>query len=135
MPAKYFTCPDGKTIEIEKCLDFKGCRMGNRCATIPYLKLIGYDREWNGVSPSSAGNGPRYLYLKAIVNYAIDPQDRVWAAFGTSTHEKMGMHKYIHNVLSEERLSDDQMTGIVDCLEQDEYKMWCGHCKEFIKIP
>jgi hypothetical protein len=108
--------------------------MSNRCATLPYLRLIGYDREWIGVSPSSAGNGPRYLYLKAIVDYAINPQDRVWAAFGTSTHDKLGMHKYIHNVLSEERLSDAEACGFADVLELDEnregyfiltdYKTW-----------
>jgi len=108
--------------------------MKQRCATRPYLRLIGFDREWKGVSPSSAGNGPRLLYLKATEDYSINPQDRVWAAFGTSTHDKLGMHKYIHNVLSEEKLSDDDMTGIADVLEVDEemdgfyvlsdYKTW-----------
>lgn len=94
--------------------------MPERCATRPYLRLIGFDREWKGVSPSSAGNGPRLLYLKATKDYSIDPNDRVWAAFGTSTHDKLGMHKHIHNVLSEERLSDEEMSGIPDALEQDE---------------
>ena len=108
--------------------------MGQRCATLPFLQLVGYDREWKGVSPSSAGSGPRYLYLKATTDYAIDPQDRVWAAFGTSTHEKLGMHKYIMDVLSEEKIGDEKMRGIADCLEQDEcdntdyiltdYKTW-----------
>jgi hypothetical protein len=80
MPAKYFICPDGEQIEIEKCLSIGGCRMKERCATLPYLRLVGYDREWKGVTPSAAGNGARYLYLKATVDYAINPYDRVWAA-------------------------------------------------------
>lgn len=122
MPAKYFICPDEIEIEISECLKNGGCRMNKRCATRPYLRLIGFDREWEGVSPSSAGNGPRLLYLKATHDYSINPQDRVWAAFGTSTHDKLGMHKYIHNVLSEEKMSDKDMTGIADVLEVDEEK-------------
>lgn len=134
MPATHFYCPDGRTVEIKACLSTNGCRMSNRCATRPYLELIGFDREFKGVSPSSAGNGPRQIYLKATQGYAIDPNDRVWAAFGTSTHDKLGMHKYIHNVFSEEKLSDDEMRGIADLLEMDEghhglyilsdYKTW-----------
>jgi len=134
VPARWFICPDGHEIEIQECLKNGGCRLKNRCATRPYLRLIGFDREWKGVSPSSAGNGPRLLYLKATEDYSIDPNDRVWAAFGTSTHDKLGMFKYTHNVLSEERLSDEDMRGIPDVLEEDEdrkgfyiltdYKTW-----------
>ena len=122
MPAKTFLCPDGQTIEISRCLENQGCRMLKRCATRPFLRLIGYDRKWAGVSPSSAGNGPRALYLKAVTDYTIDPNDRVWAAFGTSTHEKLSIHAYTRNVLSEEKLSDDRMKGMADCLEEDENK-------------
>jgi hypothetical protein len=122
MPGKWFKCPDGQTIEITKCLENGGCRMGERCATRPFLRLAGFDRKWNGVSPSSAGNGPRMLYLKAISDYVIDPNDRVWAALGTSTHEKLAMHKYANNVLTETKLSDNEMKGIADVLEEDEEK-------------
>lgn len=48
MPSKWFTCPDGQQIEIVKCVDMGGCRLGKRCATLPYLRLVGYDREWRG---------------------------------------------------------------------------------------
>jgi len=122
MPAKWFKCPDEETIPIDACLKNGGCRMQNRCATRPYLRLVGFDREWKGVSPSSAGNGPRMLYLKATVDYTIDPNDRVWAAFGTSTHELLGMHQHQDNILSEERLSDGEMHGMADVLEMDESK-------------
>jgi len=125
MAATKFRCPDNETIEINRCLEVGGCRMPERCATVPYLRLIGFDREWKGVSPSSAGNGPRLLYLKATRDYTIDPQDRVWAAFGTSTHEKLSIHAYTHNVLAEEKLSDDKMAGIADCLEIDESMLSC----------
>jgi len=122
MPARYFKCPDSETIEIAKCLENGGCRMGERCATRPFLRLVGYDRKWAGVSPSSAGNGPRMLYLKAMCEYVIDPNDRVWAALGTSTHDKLAMHKYASNVLTETPLSDGDMHGIADVLEEDETK-------------
>ena len=151
MPAKWFICQPGwykasyraknfvwqdekHQIPINDCLKPNGCQMIERCATLPYLRLIGYDRKWNGVSPSAAGTGPRLLYLKATTDYAIDPNDRTFAAFGTSTHEKLSIHQYTHNVLSEEKLSDEQMRGIADVLELDEasndkyiltdYKTW-----------
>ena len=120
MTAKYFKCPDQEIIEIAQCLQH--CRLESRCATKPYLRLIGYDREFKGISPSSAGNGPRLIYLKAVKDYTVDPQERVWAAFGTSTHEKLSIHAFTHNVLSEEQLTDEQMKGIPDCLEEDEDK-------------
>jgi len=134
MPAKWFKCPDGEIIEIEQCLKKKGCRMKQRCATLPFLRLVGYDREWKGVTPSAAGNGPRLLYLRATTDYTIDPQSRVFAALGTGTHDKLALTRYTYNVLSEEPLSDEEMRGISDVLEQDEnnegsyiltdYKTW-----------
>ena len=134
MPAKWFLCPDNQIREITKCLEDGGCKLDDRCASRPYLRLIGYDREWKGVSPSSAGNGPRYLYLKATKDYVIDPDDRAFAALGMGTHNKLSLHKYTYNVLSEEPLKDEEMRGIPDVLEQDEkqnnhyiltdYKTW-----------
>ena len=96
--------------------------MDQRCATLSYLESIAYDRKWEGVTPSAAGNGPRYLYLRAVSDYAVSPNDRVWSALGTAVHGKMSLHHYTKHVLSEEKLSDDEMTGIADVLEQDEWK-------------
>lgn len=125
MPAKWFRCSDNETIEIERCLAWQGCRMDQRCATQAFLELVGFDRKWQGVSPSAAGNGPRYLYLKAATDYTVDPQDRVWAANGTNVHGKLSIHKFNRNVLSEEALSDEEMKGTADALEEDEWK--AGH--------
>ena len=96
--------------------------MSDRCATLPFLNLVGFDREWKGVSPSSAGSGPRSLYLKATKDYTINPSDRVWAAIGIGTHGKLSIHAYTKNALSEEKLSDEEMRGIPDVLEEDEQK-------------
>lgn len=132
MPAKFFVCPDQERIEIKACL--LKCRMTSRCATKPFLRLVGFDREYRGVTPSAAGNGPRLIYLKETIDYAIDPQTRVWAAFGTGTHGKLSINEYAKNVLVEEQLSDEKTRGIADVLEDDEenpgyyllydYKSW-----------
>ena len=119
MPAKWFRCSDGEKTEISKCLSVKGCRLGNRCATMPYLRAVAFDREWKGISPSSAGSDARYLWLKATRDYAVDPNNRAFAILGTAVHQKLSLHSY--NVLSEETLSDGQMAGIADLLEEDEY--------------
>ena len=97
--------------------------MKERCATIPFLTLIGYDRKWEGVSPSSAGTGPRQLYLKATTDYAINPKSRTYALLGTAIHEMLAKSGFTKDVLSEEKLSDEQMKGIADCLEVDEWDM------------
>lgn len=120
MPGKFFKCPDNQTIPIADCLKLGGCRMAERCATIPYLKDIAFDREFRGISPSSAGNGARYIYLKATTDYTISPMDRAWAELGTAVHQKLSAMRLTNNVLSEERLSDDQMKGTADVLEVDE---------------
>jgi hypothetical protein len=94
--------------------------MKERCATLPYLKDIAFDRVYRGISPSSAGNGARYIYLKAITDYAVDPYSRTWAELGTAVHCKLSALKLAGNVLVEERLSDDRMEGTADLLEIDE---------------
>jgi hypothetical protein len=122
MPAKWIICPDKEQIEITKCLEKRGCRLKNRCAPIPYLRLICYDREWKGVTPSNAGTGARCLYLKATTDYAINPDGRAFSALGVAVHGKLGHHSYTHNVLSEEKLTDEETKGIADLLEEDEYR-------------
>jgi len=96
--------------------------------------MIAYDREWKGVTPSMAGNGPRLEYLKKTKPYHIDPNDRVFAALGTGVHGKLSLFAYTDNILAEEPLSDEQTTGTPDCIEVDEeqkgyyvltdYKTW-----------
>lgn len=120
MPAKWFKCPDTQITEITQCL--LKCQMESRCATKPFLRLIGYDRKWQGVSPSAAGTGPRQLYLKATTSYSVDPNNRAFAAFGTGTHGELAKQQYTEDVLSEEKLSDKVMQGIADLLEEDENK-------------
>lgn len=120
MPAKWFQCPDGVEIPIEDCLKRQGCRMNERCANLPFLRSIAYDREWRGITPSMAGNGPLLIALKKEMPYAMSPDSRTFAVLGTGVHGKMALHQYTYNVLAEEPLSDDLMKGIADVLEEDE---------------
>jgi len=39
-----FICPDGGRISVDKCLQQGGCRMGDRCATRPYLMMAKTER-------------------------------------------------------------------------------------------
>lgn len=119
MPAAFFKCPDGGEVEIAKCLEHGSCRMGERCLSTRLLAAIGFDREWRGVTPSAAGNSARYLLLKKVSPYTVDPQDRAWAILGTGVHKKLDRAAG-YNVLSEERLDHEGMTGVPDDLEQDE---------------
>jgi hypothetical protein len=114
----HFICPDNKKISIQDCLKTSGCRLNNRCASLRTLQLVGHDRKWR-LSPSCAGNGPRYEYLKATVDYAITPESMMFAILGTGAHAKL--HQFDDNVLSEQPLKDKEMTGTSDALQIDEY--------------
>lgn len=134
MPKQWFKCPDAALVEIKDCLSTNGCRMQRRCATLPYLRLCADERDGPLVTPSSAGNGPRMIYLKAVEGYVIDPDGYVFATFGIAVHAKLSFYKYTRNVLAEEPLSDEDMKGIPDVLSEDEqvpgsyilydYKTW-----------
>jgi len=117
---KYFMCPDRKRIKIKECLTLGHCRMGDRCATLPYLRMCADERPGIKVTPSSAGNGPRLIYLKGVCEEVINPADMVWMSFGIHTHDRLSVHRYAVDVLAEETLSDGQIEGIADLLSLDE---------------
>jgi len=64
----------------------------------------------------------KLIWLKETTDYAIDPEQSVWAAMGTGTHYRLSIHRYTYNVLSEERLKDEQSKGIADVVEENEEK-------------
>ncbi|MCK5616192.1 hypothetical protein KAR91_80755 [Candidatus Pacearchaeota archaeon] len=84
------------------------------------MRKISYDREFKGITPSAAGTGPRNIWLKATCDYAVDPNDRVFAVLGTTIHGRLSDKGITVNVLSEEPLSDAESQGIADLLEADE---------------
>lgn len=121
MPLKWFKCPaDGGLIEVEKCLSVRGCRLGQRCATMPYLRNAAKDRKWRAVTPSQAFNGPRFIYLKEVCDYAEDPHDKAFAILGTGSHDKLSVHYLVRGFVSEQGFDDGIIKGIPDLLEPDE---------------
>lgn len=124
MPLKWFKCPgDGGLIEVDKCLSVRGCRLGRRCATLPYLRNAAKDRPWRAVTPSQAFNGPRFIYLKEMVDYAEDPHQKAYAILGTGSHDKLSVHRLVRGFVSEEGFDDGLIRGIPDILEPDEYNV------------
>jgi len=124
MPSRWFKCLDGETEEIGKCLEKRGCRMGERCATLPYLRFAAENRDWRGVTPSMAGNGPRIHLLQEQTWFTVDPYSRAFACLGVHTHDNLSNNKLTNNVLAEERMVDPTSRGTMDLLEEDEF--WDG---------
>jgi hypothetical protein len=121
MPLKWFKCPsDGGLIEVGKCLSVRGCRLGQRCATLPYLRNACKDRKWKAVTPSQAFNGPRFIYLKEVCDYAEDPHDKAFAILGTGSHDRLSVHYLVKGFVAEQKFSDDVISGIPDIVEPDE---------------
>ena len=121
MPLKWFICPPDKVqIEIGKCLSVRGCRLGRRCATMPYLRNACKDRPWKAVTPSQAFNGPRYIYLREVCDYAENPHDKAYAILGTGSHDKLSVHYLVRGFVSEQKFDDKLIEGIPDLLEPDE---------------
>lgn len=90
MPLKWFTCPDGGRIEITDCLEEGGCRMQQRCAARPFLRLSASDRPWTG-KPSTTMliQGTMLAMLKIQNDYSASPDDRAFMTLGTSAHAKL----------------------------------------------
>ena len=122
MPLRWFRCPaDGELIEVSKCLSVRGCRLGRRCATLPYLRRAAQERPWKAVTPSQAFTGPRFVYLKEVCDYAINPHDQAFAILGTGSHDKLSIHRFTRGFISEQGFDDGLIKGIPDLVEPDEY--------------
>ena len=126
MPLISFVCPNGKEVLVKVCLT--KCPLGDRCMSLPTLKLIAEsDRPWTG-KPSTTQllNGTMLEWLKITQPYSVDPQNRAFALLGTIHHSKLSQ-----NFISEVKLGDE-ITGTFDLIwpEPDgryilyDYKTW-----------
>ncbi len=125
MPLKWFICPDAVTILVDDCMKFAGCRLKHRCCPMPILRMVAFDREFVKVSPSMSGNGPRIIWGRAIWDYAIDPDGRMYAVLGVTVHGRAAAAGLTFDALAEEKLADVDTKGIADLLEQDEWVKDC----------
>ena len=113
---KWYICPDKEKIEITECL--KECRLDNRCLSMRTLGYISKEREWKGCpSVTQLLAGTRQKYLEITQNYAIDPQNLLFAMLGTGVHTAQEDHTPEQD-LAEERLSLGYVNGAYDYYEK-----------------
>ena len=112
-----FVCPDFHECRIEDCLN--GCRLkdtleAGRCLSKRSLMAIAEQRVWKGIpSTTQLLRGTREAYLTITSDYSVDPQDMIYALFGTRVHAKLEEHTP-EGSSSEVRLYDDISSGAYD---------------------
>ncbi|MBP2664658.1 MAG: Uncharacterized protein H6Q71_2606 [Firmicutes bacterium] len=122
MPAKQFICPDETRIAIRECLN--ACPKKQRCMFLPTLRAVAasLDRGLKEPTVTELIAGTRETYLKKTVNYAVNPQDIVYALHGSAVHTINENHTQ-GNMLTEIRLNDNITSGKFDLygeiLDQD----------------
>ena len=138
IPYDKYICPDGKTVDIAECLNH--CRIANkfeagRCLSHRTLRAISEQREWKGTpSATQLLNGTREEYLKITKNYPIDPQDSIFAIFGTGCHAFLEGYLENEKMVAEKRLTDPtgSYTRAIWLLRwQETYPVWCKDLWEF----
>ena len=115
MGATHFICPNKERIGIGECLN--SCPNAIRCMGKPTLEAVA-----NSVQDRKLGNkysvteliaGTREVYLKKTTDYAVDPQDQIFAMHGSAVHTICEKHSSSF-ILTEVRLSNDLYTGQID---------------------
>lgn len=121
---KYFICPDGKQTDIEVCLG-GDCRMGSRCAPLPFLIHAGEWRKYEGhLSVTRCLLGTREFYLANTVDFAIKPASEVWAILGGEAHEVLEK-KENGQFKTELYMQYDGISGTTDLVEpQPNGELW-----------
>jgi hypothetical protein len=122
MPAVEFICEDKGKCPIQDCIT-KGCRIpfafdAGRCLSLATLRAISEQREWTGIpSTTMLIGGTREAYLKITQEFAIDPQDMIWAIHGTKVHALLeGFSE--EDDICEERIFDEYSSGSPDRYER-----------------
>ena len=113
MPAKYFICPSEEKVLISQYL--LQCPQKHRCMFLPTLRAIAksVNRNLNKPSITELLTGTRDQYLKKVTDYAINPQDQLYALHRTAIHT-INEHHTQGNILSEERLFTAITSGQFD---------------------
>ena len=115
MGATTFICPSGKQVAIRQCLE--ACPNAMRCMGKPTLEAVANSVKDRGLgskySVTELISGTREVYLKKTTDYAIDPQDQIFAMHGNAVHFICEKHSSSF-ILTEVRLSNDTYTGQID---------------------
>jgi len=122
MPATQFICPDGSRTLIRDCL--AACPKKQRCMFLPTLRAVAasLDRGITEPTVTELIAGTRETYLKKTTDYAVNPQDILYALHGSAVHTLNENHTQ-GIMLTEIRLKDDITSGKFDLygeiLDQD----------------
>lgn len=115
MGATQFICPNKERVDIDQCLEY--CPYSIRCMGKPVLETVADSlknrRLGKKYSVTELLLGTREAYLKRTTDYAVDPQERIFAMHGSAVHficEKNASP----SMLTEVRLSNDTFTGQID---------------------
>ncbi len=115
MGATQFICPSKERIGITECLS--ACPNAIRCMGKPTLEAVANSVKDRGLgeiySVTELISGTREVYLKKTTDYAVDPQDQIFAMHGTAVHSICEKHSSSFT-LTEVRLSNDIYTGQID---------------------
>ena len=115
MGATQFICPSKERIGISECLS--ACPNAIRCMGKPTLEAVANSVQDRGLgeiySVTELISGTREVYLKKTTDYAVDPQDQIFAMHGTAVHSICEKHSSSFT-LTEVRLSNDIYTGQID---------------------
>ena len=120
-----FICPDGATVDIDRCLD--RCRLENslecgRCISQRFLRMMAGRRRWSGKpTVTQLLNGTREEYLKITQGFAVDPQALIPAFFGSAFHNLLE-NSSDERFIRERRLVDptNSYSGQFDCYDTEE---------------
>jgi hypothetical protein len=131
MPRIGFVCPDGVTVSFEEC--FTQCRLGERCAPLPYLRGMAIRRKVEGHTVTELAEPTRHIMLKKTTDYYESPDTIDFAFRGSSHHFVLDRNAGV-DVLNEERdrlnLGGGRIiTGAFDYYDPaaralEDYKMW-----------
>ena len=116
MPATQFICPNQDKVLIKQCLSI--CPHCMRCMAKPTLETLAKSVSERNLgrkfSVTELLSGTRELFLKKTTDYAINPQDHIFAMHGSAVHS-ICEHSTSSTVMTELRLANDLYTGQIDC--------------------
>lgn len=116
MTATQFICPNHDKILIRQCLST--CPHCIRCMAKPTLETVAKsvaDRDLGRkYSVTELITGTREMYLKKTTEYAINPQDHIFAMHGSAVHS-ICERSTTSRIMTELRLFNDTFTGQIDC--------------------
>lgn len=130
MPAKWFVCPDGEVIEIEKCIT--ECRMDEPCMATPVAITLGYNRPPPKIPRMSASQGltgVRQKYLELTTFFVVNPQNRADSIMGTAAHTRLEEGASGDRFVSEQYFKNAYTSCFIDLYERHtrilwDYKTW-----------